>query len=186
MAKAVVYTFLATVFIILLVSSTNKRQIGHTGQLGLNRRLGYKASYFDPLVSRIERSVEERGLRYDVDREHISYVPDVEDEHEYFDDEGNLNTTLRLMLLFPFLDNAPKDSLISANELGAWIRQQVVDRLNYRTEKVLKLHDENGDGAISFHEYFPQFSEDDIGKKIQLLFWLFGVLTFLLFPHHFH
>ncbi|XVF51031.1 hypothetical protein PTKIN_Ptkin04bG0150800 [Pterospermum kingtungense] len=167
MAKAVVCTFLATVFIILLVFSADTRHAAHK-RLGLNRRLGYKASYFDPLVSRIERSVEEKGLRHhqvDHMEKHISSVPDVADANEYFDNEGNLNTTLRLMVLFPFLDHAPKDGVISANELGAWIRQQVLDRLNYRTEKVIKLHDQNGDGAISFDEYLPQFSKDDIDEN---------------------
>ncbi|XWS48594.1 hypothetical protein CRYUN_Cryun13aG0089900 [Craigia yunnanensis] len=163
MGKAVVYTLLATAFIILFVFSTNKRH-GHT-RLGLTRRLGYKASHFDPLVSRIERSAEEKGLSYHVDLEQISYVPEVEDAHEYFDDEGNLNTTLRLMILFPLLENAPKDGLISAKELGAWIGQQAVDRLSYRTDKVMAWHDKNGDGAISFREYLPQFTEDDIDEN---------------------
>ena len=169
MGKAVVYTLLATAFIILSVFSTNERH-GYT-RLGLSRRLGYKAPHFDPLVSRIERSAEEKGLSYHVDNpEHISYVPEVEDAHEYFDDEGNLNTTLRLMILFPFLDNAPKDGLISAKELGGWIEQQAIDRLSYRTDKVMAWHDKNGDGAISFREYLPQFTEDNIGKALAIWF----------------
>ncbi|XVE58339.1 hypothetical protein DITRI_Ditri04bG0162200 [Diplodiscus trichospermus] len=163
MAKAVVYTLLATAFIILFVFSPNKRH-GHT-RFGLNRRLGYKAPHFDPLVRRIARSAEGKGLSYHADPGHISYVPEVEDAQEYFDDAGNLNTTLRLLILFPLLDDAPKDGLISTKELGAWIGQQAIDRLSYRTDKVIAWHDKNGDGAISFHEYLPQFTEDDIDKN---------------------
>ncbi|XWS50322.1 hypothetical protein CRYUN_Cryun12cG0078500 [Craigia yunnanensis] len=164
MAKAVVYTLLATAFIILFIFFSNKLH-GHT-PLGLSRRHGYKAPHFDPLVSIIERSAEEKGLSYHVDPEHISYVPEVEDAHECFDDEGNLNTTKRLMMiLFPLLDNAPKDGLISAKELGAWIGQQAIDRLSSKTHKVMSWHDKNGDEAISFNEYLPQFTEADIDEN---------------------
>ncbi|XVF10104.1 hypothetical protein REPUB_Repub07fG0154200 [Reevesia pubescens] len=166
MAKAVVYAMLATAFIILFMFSPNNRH-GHSRSV-LNRRLGYKAPRFDPLVSRIERSAEEKGLSYHVDPEHITYVPEVEDASEYFDNEGNLNTTLRLMILFPLLDNAPKDGSISAKELGAWIGQQAIDRLIYRTDKIMAWHDNNRDGTISFTEYLPQFTEDDIGKALTI------------------
>ncbi|XP_021291767.1 calumenin-B [Herrania umbratica] len=164
MAKAVVCTLLATAFIILFVFSQNK-QHGHHTRSGLSRRLGYKVPHFDPLVARIERSAEQKGLSYHVDPEHISYVPEVADAHEFFDDDGALNTTLRLMILFPLLDNAPKDGLISAKELGAWIGQQAIDRLSFRTNKVMSWHDKNGDGAISFSEYLPHFNENDIAKN---------------------
>ncbi|XVF53364.1 hypothetical protein PTKIN_Ptkin05aG0093400 [Pterospermum kingtungense] len=163
MAKAVVYILLATAFIILFMSSPSKRH-GHTPSC-LTRRLGYKAPHFDPLVSRIERSVEEKGSSYHVDPEHISYVPEVEDADEYFDDEGNLNTTRRLIMLFPLLDNAPKDGFISAKELGAWIEQQAISRLSHRTDKVMSWHDKNGDGAITFNEYLPQFTDADIDEN---------------------
>lgn len=130
------------------------------------RRLGYKALHFDPLVTRIERLVEEKGSSYHVDDpEHIPYVPEVEDADEFFDDEGNLNTTRRLIMLFPLLDNTPNDGLVSANELGAWIGQQAISRLSYRTDKVMSWHDKDDDGVISFTEYLPQFTEADIGKR---------------------
>ena len=70
--------------------------------------------------------------------------------------------------MFPLLDNAPKDGLISAKELGGWIEQQAIDRLSYRTDKIMAWHDKNGDGAISFSEYLPQFTEDDIGKALAI------------------
>lgn len=81
---------------------------------------------------------------------------------DYYD-EGRLNITLRLLVLFPLLDNSPKDEAISYEELNDWIAGQAKERLNYRTRKELAFHDKNGDGAISFHEYLPQFTEEDIG-----------------------
>ncbi|XVE64432.1 hypothetical protein DITRI_Ditri07aG0100300 [Diplodiscus trichospermus] len=134
--------------------------------LSLSRRLGYyKAPHFNPLVSRTEKSEEEKGLSYHVDPEHVSYVPEVEDAQEYFDDEGNLNITQRLMILFPYLDNAPKDGLISAKELGAWNEEQASNRLSYTTDRVLSWHDKNGDGAVSFNEYLPQFTQADVDEN---------------------
>ncbi|XWS38004.1 hypothetical protein CRYUN_Cryun19dG0093300 [Craigia yunnanensis] len=85
-----------------------------------------KAPHFDPLVSRIERSAEEKGLSFDL--EHISYVAEVEDADEYSDDEGNLNTT-------------------------------------QRTDRDMSWHDKNGDAAINFNEYLPQFIEADIDEN---------------------
>ncbi|MBA0610719.1 hypothetical protein Godav_011526 [Gossypium davidsonii] len=153
MAKAMVYTFLAIAFIIFFLSPS-KRHDHH--RMCLNRRLAHKVS-FDPLVSRIERSTDDKGLS-----KNTTYVPEVDDAQEYFQDDGVLNTTLRLMILFPLLDNAPKDGYISAKELEAWISQQTIDRLSYRTYKAMFWHDKDGDGAISFSEYLPQFSTKDI------------------------
>ncbi|KAK8511888.1 hypothetical protein V6N13_073720 [Hibiscus sabdariffa] len=149
MAKAMVYTFLAIAFIILLLSPTKRH--GHH-PLGLNRRLAHKVP-FDPLVTRMERWTEDQGWS-----QNITYVPEV-------GGDGTLNTTSRLIILFPFLDIEPKDGKISALELGVWIRQQVVDRLNYRTNKLMSWHDKNGDGAISFSEYLPQFTPKDIERN---------------------
>ncbi|KAG6650455.1 hypothetical protein CIPAW_06G044800 [Carya illinoinensis] len=69
------------------------------------------------------------------------------------------------MVLFPFLDTAPNDGVVSFKELEGWIAQQAHDRLNYRTEKELALRDKDGDGAISFREYLPHFSNEDIEKN---------------------
>ncbi|GMI76456.1 hypothetical protein like AT4G27790 [Hibiscus trionum] len=151
-AKAMVYTFLAIAFIIILLSPTKRR--GHH-PAGLNRRLARKVS-FDPLVTRIERWREDDGLSIN-----MSYVPDVGD----VPDDGILNTTSRLMILFPLLDNSPKDGKISAKELGVWISQQAIDRLSYRTNKLMSWHDKNEDGAISFNEYLPQFTPEDIERN---------------------
>ncbi|OMO87905.1 hypothetical protein CCACVL1_08665 [Corchorus capsularis] len=163
MAKAVVYTLLTTAFIYLFVFSPNKPH-GHHGPSA--RRLGLKAAHFDPLVTRIERTAEQKGGSYQGDHpQHISYVPEVSDAYEYFNDDGSLNTTLRLVILFPMLDNAPPDNLISPNELAVWIDKQARDRLGHRTDKSMSWHDKNGDGVISFTEYLPQFTQDDIERN---------------------
>ncbi|KAE8728012.1 Calcium-binding EF hand family protein, putative isoform 2 [Hibiscus syriacus] len=149
MAKAMVYTFLAIAFIIILFSPT-KRHVHRP--VGLNRRLAHRFT-FDPLVSRNERWTEDGGEL----SENIAY-------DQYFQDDGLLNTSLRLMSLFPLLDNSPKDGKISFEELGVWISQQAIDRLSYRTNRLMSWHDKNGDGVISFGEYLPQFTPEDIGK----------------------
>lgn len=161
MAKAVVYLLLATAFVLLLILGSSN----HNGRrhFDLNRRLGnrFQAPAFDPLVAKIERHEEEKGTKvggHDV-------ADEVTDANEYFSDEGRLNITLRLIILFPLLDKAPKDGVISALELNSWLRDMATDRLNYRTQRELLSHDENGDGAISFLEYLPQFSDEDIGTS---------------------
>ncbi|OMO93536.1 Calcium-binding EF-hand [Corchorus olitorius] len=167
MAKAVVYTLLTTAFIILFVFSPNKRH-GHHGTSA--RRLGLKAAHFDPLVTRIERTADEKGGSYHGDPpQHISYVPAVSDAYEYFNDDGSLNTTLRLVILFPMLDNAPPDNLISPNELAAWIDQQAINRLSYRTNKVMSWHDKNGDGVISFTDLLHPEDSDNENVQTWLL-----------------
>lgn len=70
------------------------------------------------------------------------------------------------MVLFPVLDVAPQDGMLNAQELEAWLTQQAVDRLHYRTRRELELRDKNGDGSISFFEYLPQFTKEDIGNSI--------------------
>ncbi|GLU21282.1 hypothetical protein SLE2022_374280 [Rubroshorea leprosula] len=171
MSKAVVYALLATAFFIFLVLSPNSRQ--DDARLIPGRRLGYKfrVPAFDPLVIRIERSVEERKSGSDhrinnaINQEDISYIPEVEDSLEYFSDEGILNITLRLITMFPLLDVSPVNGLVSYDELETWNIQQALDRLYYRTQKEITSRDKNGDGAISFSEYLPQFTEEDIDKR---------------------
>ncbi|KAE8675587.1 Calcium-binding EF hand family protein, putative isoform 2 [Hibiscus syriacus] len=142
MEKAMVYTFLAIAFMVLL--SLFSRQRSHHHPMGLNHRLAHKVS-FDAMVLRIERWTKDKGPD-----KNISYVPYVEDARGYFQDDGTSNTMLRLMILFPLLDNASKDCKINAEELGVWITQQVVDRMRYRTDnKEMAWHDKNRDGAIN-------------------------------------
>ncbi|KAK0592912.1 hypothetical protein LWI29_027657 [Acer saccharum] len=69
--------------------------------------------------------------------------------------------TSRLMILFPLIDNAPKDG-VGFEELEAWNAQVVIDRLSYLTQKEMELSDKNGDGEVYFQEYLPHFSQEDI------------------------
>lgn len=168
MAKAVVYTLLATTFIIFVLFYPKEEE--NKNHLGPSRRLGYKFPIptFDPLVSQMERLAEEKGLgnqTNSINLENNSHIGNIADANEYFSDEGKLNITLRLINLFPLLDKAPKDEVISFQELEAWNIQQTVDRLSYRTQSEMADWDKDGDGAISFSEYLPQFSEEDIVKK---------------------
>ncbi|GFY84054.1 calcium-binding EF hand family protein [Actinidia rufa] len=173
MSKAVVYTLLTTAFIVLVILSlaittTHKDYRPH----GLSRRLGFKIPplLFDPLVVKMERIAEEKGLD---DRDlptnwetsTLAKELDQKDAANFLSDDGMLNITLRLKYLFPFLDNAPKDGFVESKELEAWILRQADDRLTYRTEKELALRDKDGDGAISFQEYNPQFSNEDLARN---------------------
>lgn len=165
--KAVVYALIATAFIVFLATSpaTQKGRGRGDRWLAVNRRLGSKFSVanFDPLVTEIERKNEEKGGIHDEDHSHIGNLDDP--SSEYFDDQGKLNITLRLMVLFPFIDNELKDGLISLEELEAWNVKQAKDRLFYRTQKEMDYYDKDGDGEISFREYLPQFSEEEIGNS---------------------
>lgn len=71
---------------------------------------------------------------------------------------------MRLIILFPLLDREPKDGVVGFNELEAWISQRAMDRLNYVTQVELETKDKDGDLALSFNEYLPQFSKKDIGN----------------------
>lgn len=166
MAKVVVYTLIATTFIVLILFSPSK-QNGRDYGGRRNRRLGYKypVATFDPLVAELERLAENQGLGDPINPLNLEnhFFPDeVAAAYEYFS-EGKLNITLRLIVLFPLLDKAPHDGGVSFKELEAWIAQQAIQGLNYRTEKELALLDKDEDGAISFREYLSQFSNEDLG-----------------------
>jgi hypothetical protein len=168
MAKAVVYVLIATAFFLIMIFSPSKQ---HGRDLrALNRRLGYEfpVTNFDPLVTKLERLVtEKKGLDDPINisplnLENDTFVEEVEDAYEYFT-EGKLNITLRLLILFPLIDKAPNDGVVSFNELEAWFSHQARQRLNFTTQKELASRDKDGDGAISFMENLPQFSKEDIG-----------------------
>ncbi|KAG2701415.1 hypothetical protein I3760_06G043700 [Carya illinoinensis] len=170
MAKTVFCTLLAIAFIVLIIMVFSPAsQQGQDRPGALHRRLGhnFSVSTFDPLVAKIERLAEKNELGGPVNPlilKDDSLAEEVAEAREYFS-EGKLNVTLRLMVLFPFLDTAPNDGVVSFKELEGWIAQQAHDRLNYRTEKELALRDKDGDGAISFREYLPHFSNEDIEKN---------------------
>jgi len=75
-----------------------------------------------------------------------------------------------LIVLFPLLDKAPHDGGVGFKELEAWIAQQAIQGLNYRTEKELALLDKDEDGAISFREYLSQFSNEDLGTSMVFMY----------------
>lgn len=180
MAKVVVYTLLATAFVILIAFSPSKQHSHNHGSRGRNRRLGYKFSVtnFDPLVAELERLAENHGLGDPINPlnlENNSFPDEVADAYEYFS-EGKLNITLRLIVLFPWLDKAPNDGVVSFKELEAWIAQQTLQGLNFRTQKELALRDRDEDGAISFREYLSQFSNEDLGT----CFNIFGKISLIL------
>ncbi|CAL5364583.1 unnamed protein product [Camellia sinensis] len=180
MSKAVVLATTTTAFILLIICfqkiKTNHKDYGPRG---LSRRLGFKIlpPPFDPLIVKTEKLIEEKGLDHWETSSLANHELSTKDMDKYSSDKGRLNITLRLIYLFPFLDNAPKDGFVECNELEAWIMQQATDRMNYRTQKDLALHDKDGDEAISFQEYIPQFSIQDLGKIIFLMF-LFHITSF--------
>ncbi|XP_058206218.1 uncharacterized protein LOC131319828 [Rhododendron vialii] len=174
MSKAVVCTFLAaTAFTLFIVCfQSNKTIHRHHGPCGLGRRLGYKVPppLFDPLVVKIERFVEEKGLNDWKTPTHWENLPvpkelDQEGVADFLSDEGTLNITLRLTYLFPSLDKNPEDGFVESRELEAWIMQQANDRLTFRAGKELASRDQDGDGAISFREYLPHFTNEDIERN---------------------
>ncbi|KAJ6340678.1 hypothetical protein OIU77_008438 [Salix suchowensis] len=168
MGRVVVYV-LITIAIIVFIASSPINNHGRTPP-GLNRRLGSKFSKpnFDPLAVKMQRIAEEKGYAGEGDAinlENNSHATEAEDAGEYLSDDGRLNITLRLLVLFPLLDKKPRDGLISFEELEAWNVVQARERLAYRTQREIQSRDKDGDGAISFKEYLPQFSDEDIEKN---------------------
>lgn len=172
MAKVVVYALVAIAFVALIVLSPTNTYSSHNqhGVHALSRRLGYKLpiSNLDPIVRKLQRVSEETGLveeNNSINLERISVdVSDAEVPNEYFSNDGKLNITRRLIFLFSLIDNAPKDGKASFEEFQIWNREQTMDTLTYRTQQALDLHDKNKDGEISFSEFLPQFSKEEIGK----------------------
>lgn len=185
MAKAVVYAFLTTAFVIFMIFSpekTRNHDINSSSPL-LNRRFGFDSLVptFDPLVAKMEIllgdelpdhhndaifSQNNTTSEKDVHHHHHQHHRDeaVEEAYDqYLNAEGRFNISLRLMHLFPLVDVDPKDGLISLQELKAWNVIQTSERLNYISKKEFELRDTNRDGLIGFNEYFPQFSEEQIG-----------------------
>ncbi|KAL6123063.1 hypothetical protein ACLB2K_075586 [Fragaria x ananassa] len=165
MAKGVYLLFAAAIVALIVLSPFKPRHHGH------HRRLGFTCHVpiFDPLVSKMERYVEEKGLEdhnHTIDTEHdLVIANDVEEAQQYLNEAGNLNLTMRLVNLFPLLDVAPEDGFVSYDELKHWIVAQAMERMIYRTRRVMAENDRDGDRAISFREYLPQFSIEDIDRN---------------------
>ncbi|KAB1228114.1 hypothetical protein CJ030_MR4G013716 [Morella rubra] len=137
MAKAVVYTLMAAVFVVLMVFSPSKQHL--RDQRGKNLLLGHKfpATSFVTLVIEMERLADIHEPRNPINPMNLkndSFLGDFVDAYEHFS-EGKLNITLRLKILFPFLDTAPSDGVVSFKELRAWMVEQTLERLQYMTKK---------------------------------------------------
>ncbi|KAI3867322.1 hypothetical protein MKW98_001756 [Papaver atlanticum] len=175
MKPAVVYSLLATAFLFILAFAP-KPERGQYSQLRLGRCLGCKHLIFDPLVAKIERSLEEESwsekdqhdlenyyksqIKHDWDTNPFSDIPE-EDPEDYFSEKGQLNIPGRLLILFPCLDKTPKDGVISFKELEAWNVWQATNRLNQRTLREMKEHDLDGDKFITLKEYLPNLFDND-------------------------
>lgn len=183
MAKAVVYALVLTAFIAFVIFSPINRK-GHT-KPSLNRRLGFNSPNpnFDPLVTKMERlGGKERSSHEHVSSE-TSHENKADGENEYFDSHGKLNVTLRLMVLFPIVDNSPKDGLISFKELETWNVLQAKDRLNYQTQRKLAIVDMDSDGEVTLREYLPHFNDDYFGIVSNYLL-LHSVVDYFIFSIH--
>ncbi|RYQ81808.1 uncharacterized protein [Arachis hypogaea] len=160
MSKVVVYLLIATAILGFIVFSPCNPNEEPNARL--NRRLGFmlqdRAPHFDPLMVKI-KTHPPRSL------DNSSSVKDVADTYQYLTSAGRLNTTLRLIILFPLLDREPKDGAVSFNELQAWITQRAFERLDYVTQAELDSKDMDQDSSLSFREYLPNFSQNDIEKR---------------------
>lgn len=163
-SKAVVCTLLATALVLLTVLPKNSKP-DHPKHDGLSRRFG--SPIFDPIVARAQRKAEENASENTkaATASSSKYIDAADEDKKYYGDDGTLNLRLRLMVLFPLLDVAPQDGMLDSKELEAWLTQQAVDRLHYRTRRELDLRDKDGDGSISFYEYLPQFTKEDIERN---------------------
>lgn len=164
MSKVVV-SIITTIFVFLVVVFTlvtPNHKDGYYTPNALSRRLGLKTRdpIFDPLVAELEQK-KPKGKSND----HNSSTRSHKEDEKYFDNDGRLKTSLRLMVLFPILDVTPKDGFIEYKELEVWNTQQAIDRLHYRSQREMEFRDKDGDGAISFSEYLPQFTDEDIGNQ---------------------
>ncbi|CAH9111889.1 unnamed protein product [Cuscuta epithymum] len=143
--KVVVCTATAFVVVLFLRSQNQKTFENDLSPQGLSRRLGTTYSpVFDPIVVKSEKS---------------------EDDGRYYDNKGRLNTAMRLMVLFPMVDMSPRDGFMDRNELQSWNTQQAIDRLNYRARRELRFRDKDGDRCISFSEYLPHFTHEEIERN---------------------
>lgn len=178
MSKAVAYILLATATIIFFKFISPLKHEEEKGSL--SRRFGYKilerAPIFDPIVTKIEREVEQikqqQKMNFDNNKvvvpdmglESTTSINEVAETYQFLTSGGKLNTTLRLMILFPLLDRETKDGFIVSNELESWITQRALERLDYSTQIELESKDKDGDSSLSFREYLPHLSEEDIGN----------------------
>ncbi|CAL9131176.1 uncharacterized protein LOC135626362 [Musa acuminata AAA Group] len=176
MSKPVVvaYLLLAVAILILLSFSRAPHMASRHPR---SRRLAHPHHVaFDPLLVQIERRAEERGL-LDVEtfkrklddiwarQDWSKMAEEIGILDEYFGEDGRLNLTERLAYLFPLLDRLPQDGGISRYELEVWNHRQALDRLIYHTERKMKLHDHDGDGAVTLPEFLSYLPDEETARN---------------------
>ncbi|KAJ8509927.1 hypothetical protein OPV22_000361 [Ensete ventricosum] len=170
MSKPVVVYLLLAVAILFLLSSRAPHMAPRHPHSRRLARPDHVA--FDPLLGQLERRAEERGL-LDVEtfkrklddiwekQDWSKMAEEIGVLDEYFGEDGRLNLTERLTYLFPLLDRLPQDGGISRYELEVWNQRQALDRLLYHTERKMKLHDHDGDGAVTLPEFLSSLPDEE-------------------------
>ncbi|CAM6089170.1 unnamed protein product [Calypogeia fissa] len=80
---------------------------------------------------------------------------------DYLNSE-QFNITHRLEVLFPQIDTEPHDGFVTLPELERWHTLSALRVTSHRTEREMETHDMNRDGFISFTEYLPHYTSDDV------------------------
>lgn len=91
--------------------------------------------------------------------------PDYEDPEDYLNDEDQFNITNRLTVLFPLLDTNPHDGFVSVTELQDWHMLQGHKGIQHRTDREMEVHDKNHDGLVTFEEYLPNLTKEELGDS---------------------
>ncbi|CAM8983788.1 unnamed protein product [Rhodiola kirilowii] len=148
--KAVVLALAATAFIFLVFLKLNQQLITKlnpaTHRQALSRQFGFDSHHlvFDPLVANMERRAENGDGN--------GMANEVKGAYDYFNDEGKLYITLRIIVLFPWRDTSPKDRYVDFKELEAWNTRMAMERLNYRTQREIEARDKDADGTIGLRD----------------------------------
>uniref|UniRef100_A0A7N0TF75 EF-hand domain-containing protein n=1 Tax=Kalanchoe fedtschenkoi TaxID=63787 RepID=A0A7N0TF75_KALFE len=166
--KAVVLALAATAFIFLVYLKVDQQIKANpaASRQAYSRRFGFKSHHlvFDPLVASMERQGVKIGGNDNASNpfKMNGLASEVKEAYDYFNDEGKLNITLRIVVLFPWLDTSPKDGFVNFKELEAWNMRMATERLNYRTQREIEARDEDGDGTIGFREYLHHMTDNEI------------------------
>ena len=108
--------------------------------------------------------------------DHYDIDTDYQDPEDYLNDEDQFNITNRLTVLFPLLDTNPFDGFVSLAELQKWHFLQGQKTIQHRTNRELENHDKNHDGQVSFKEYLPHMSDEELGTHYGFTLGLFFIL----------
>ncbi|KAG8044953.1 hypothetical protein GUJ93_ZPchr0008g11880 [Zizania palustris] len=130
----------------------------------------HHAAPFDPAVAELERRLEDKEW----EREHYRILhggdgePDehmkeweefLKEDEDFINDDERFNLAERIRALFPKIDLAPQDGFVSLEELTNWnFEQSRADQL-HRSAREMELYDKNGDGIISFRDFWEQHDQ---------------------------